>query len=516
MKKIFLTTLIIILNVLVFAQKPNWTKYLNRSSMYPEQAYVKGFSSEINHAKIDVNKLLNRCIENAKKELIESITVSIKSVTVSGISNVSTGVDEETVEYLKHSSISYSNIELSNLKTETYYDKRKNTAFAFTYVKKSKLISFYKQKVIDIVLKIEQNLKFALDAKASNLKQKSYLKLLKTLTKFREVEEAQTILVALGVSNENAIKREKIVNLKSNIDKEINLQSNSIKNSISDLSFFISQGFKLQKPKIKGNVSLSVFNYQDTKFGSPFSKILFDNLEQKLISNSKYDIININEFNGDVTKKNIDYIITGNYWEEKKFLKVISVLRNLKTGKAIASVESKLSKDYFIKNDIAYLPENFTNANSKFSSFSKNEVIGGDLSLEVWTSKGNKNLLFQENDILNLYVRVNKKCYVRFIYHLADGSSALLLDDYYIGTDKINKVYKLPQDFICSPPFGAEVLQVNAQTEKFPPLVTKKQYGYDFITEDLDSVIEKNRGFKKNNDEVMKAENRLVITTMAK
>ena len=339
---------------------------------------------------------------------------------------------------------------------------------------------------------------------------------METLSVFREVEEAQTILVALGVADENSIKRTKVVALKSEIDKKINLQSNSVKNTVSDLAFFISQGLKLQMPKINGNVSLSVFNYQDTKFGSSFSKILFDNLEQKLISNSKYNILNVNEFNGDVTKKNIDYIITGNYWEENNFLKVIVTLRNLKTGKALASIESKLSKEYFTNNKIAYLPENFINANSKINNFAKDEVVGGDLNLEVWTSKGNENLLFEENDTLSLYIRVNKKCYVRFIYHLADGSSVLLLDDYYIGTDKINKVYRLPEEFICAEPFGAEVLQVNAQTEKFPPIVTESKYGYDFITENLESIIKKSRGFKKTNDEMMKAETRLVITTMGK
>ena len=516
MKKNIFTIILLFSSLILFAQKPIWTKYSSRISTYPDKTYVKGFSSEINYNNNDINKLLDRCKENSKKELIESINVSIKSVTVSGVSNINTGVDVETIEYLKHSSVSYSNMEVSELKSEVYYDKRKKIAYAFTYVKKSKLITFYKQKVISLVSNIEQDLKFALESKAANLKQKSYLRLLETLSVFREIEEAQTILVALGAVDENSIKRVKVVGLKSKVDKELNIQSNSIKNSVSDLAFFISQSLKIQMPKISGNVSLSVFNYQDTKFGSPFSKILLDNLEQKLISNSKYNILNVNEFNGNITQKNIDYIITGNYWEENNFLKVIVVLRNFKTGKALASVESKLSKHYFSKSNIAYLPENFVNANSKNSNFSKNEVVGGDLNLEVWTSKGNENLLFQENDTLNLYIRVNKKCYVRFIYHLADGSSVLLLDDYYVGTDKINKVYKLPEEFICAEPFGAEVLQVNAQTEKFPPIVTESKYGYNFITENLESVIKKSRGFKKVNDEMMKAENRLVITTMGK
>ena len=42
---------------------------------------------------------------------------------------------------------------------------------------------------------------------------------------------------------------------------------------------------------------------------------------------------------------------------------------------------------------------------------------------------------------------------------------------------------KRQEEFICTEPFGAEVLQVNAQTEKFPPILTESKYGYDFIKE---------------------------------
>ncbi|MBN1251961.1 MAG: hypothetical protein JXR51_06755 [Bacteroidales bacterium] len=516
MKQIILTISILISSILIFAQAPGWIKYETRTIKYPENNYLMSFSSETNYYDIDANELINRCVENTKKGVSESVNVSIKSVTVSGISNVNTGIDAETVEYIKHSSVSYSNIELSGLKTETYYDKRKKIAYAITYITKINVINLYKQKLETLVLKIEENIKQANNFKKSNLEQKAYLKFSETLALFRDVEEAQTILVALGTIDKIPIQREKVISLKSEIDKEINTINSSVKNSVSDLAFFISQELKMQIPKLDGNISLSIFNYQDTKISSPFAKNLYNNLEQKLISNSNYNIINIDEFKGNVVNKKIDYIITGNYWEEDNFLKIVVTLRDFKTGKALASVESKILKDYCINNSITYLPENFINANAKIKNFSENEIVGGDLNLEVWTNKGNNNLLFQENDTLSLYLRVNKECFVRFIYHLADGSSVLLLDDYYIGTDKVNKVYKLPEVFVCTEPFGAELLQVNAQTEKFPAIETENKYGYDFIIENFASVLEKSRGFKKIDDEMMKAENTLIITTMRK
>ncbi len=514
MKCTFTTLVFLVISFTTFAQAPQWVKYQNRYAFYPAKSYLTGFSSEINYTNQDVSELLEKCKNNAKKNLIESVQVSIKSLTVSGTENLNTGNNAKTYEYIKHSSVSYSKIDVAGLKSETYYDKRKKAAYAFTYVKKTELINYYKQKVNSKLQELEQMYAFAEEAKTDGQTQKALAKLLECLPKFREIEEGQSILAALGIVDENSIKAKSTIGLKSKVDKSINLLQDSAKNNISDLAYFIANGLKMQKPGLKGTVSLSSFNYQDTKMGSPLSKRLYSELEQKLINTSQFNILNQNLFGGNIELNPYDYVITGTYWEENDYLKVIVVLRNFKTGKAEASIESKLKKDYCTNNSISFLPENFIIANTKNKTFTENEIVGGDLKLEVWTNKGKDNLLYSQNDTLRLYIRTNKECYVRFVYYLADGSSVLLLDDFYIGVDKVNKVYQLPDEFICAEPFGAEMLQVNAQTEKFEPLLTQQKYGYNFITEDLGEIIKKNRGFKKLDNKILRAENRLVITTM--
>lgn len=515
MKYIFTILAVFIFSFKINAQTPQWINYQNRYAFYPEKTYLSGFSSEINYTNLDIAELLEKCKDNAKKTLVESVKVSIKSMTVSGTENISTGLNAETYEYIKHSSVSYSNIDVAGLKSETYYDKRKKIAYAFTYVKKTDLINYYKQKVARSLQELEQIYRFAEEAKTSGQTQRALPKLMECLPKFREIEEGQSILAAMGVVDEISIKAKKTLELKSKVDKSINQLQNSAKSNISDLAYFIANGLKMQKSGLKGSISLSSFNYQDTKMGSPFSKRLYSELEQKLVNTARFNIISQDMFAGNVLTS-YDYIVTGTYWEENDYLKLIVVLRNVKTGKAEASIESKLKKEYCTNNSISFLPENFIIANTKNKTFTENEIVGGDLKLEVWTNKGKDNLLYSENDTLRLYIRANKECYVRFVYYLADGSSVLLLDDFYVGIDKVNKVYQLPDEFICAEPFGAEMLQVNAQTEKFEPLVTQQKYGYNFITEDLGEIIKKNRGFKKLDDKLLKAETRLVITTMAK
>jgi hypothetical protein len=519
MKKYFLFASILLISLnhsLVYGQiNPAWIKYENRQAFYSDNTYFTGFSSETNYGEMDNDQLLEKCISNAKKNLVESVQVSIKSTTVSGVNSTSYQNNPETYEYIKQSSVSYSNIDINGLVSEKYFDNKKNIAYAFTYVKKVDLINLYKQKVNNKLQILEQMIQYAEGSRNSGQTQKAFEKLVECLAVFRELEEAQSILAGAGVFDETSIQSKKTLELKSKVDKNIDEINLSAKTNISDLAYFISNGLKIQNPEIKGSIGLSNFTYQDSKVGSPFAKRLNQELEQKLIHVANYNIQNKEIAVNGAKPDKFDYMITGTYWEENDYLKLIVVLRDFKTGKAEASIESKLSKDFCTKNNIQYLPEDYINAEIKNKAFSENEIVGGDLSLEVWTNKGNENLMYSENDTLRLYIRANKECYIRFIYYLADGSSVLLLDDYYIGTDKVNKVYKLPDEFICSSPFGVETLQVNAQTEKFEPLVTQKIDGYRFIKEDLNVIVEKSRGFKKlDNNKVLKSEKRIIITTM--
>ena len=118
---------------------------------------------------------------------------------------------------------------------------------------------------------------------------------------------------------------------------------------------------------------------------------------------------------------------------------------------------------------------------------------------------------------MNVFFRVNMPCHVRFVYHLADGRRVHFFDQY-LAADQVGKAQELPYDFICDctdAPCGIETLQINAQEEAFTPLATQDVGGYRFITEDLSSILQKNRGMKQD-EPMYRAEQRLVITTMEK
>ena len=159
-------------------------------------------------------------------------------------------------------------------------------------------------------------------------------------------------------------------------------------------------------------------------------------------------------------------------------------------------------------------PENFEKAYSDQQQFREGEQAGGGIVLEVWTNKGTDGLLYTKGEKMETFVRVNVPCYLRFVYHLANGQRALLLDNHFIDESKVNTAYKIPFAFVCDEPFGAECLQALAGTEKFDPLLTNNVGGYDLIQEELNVVLPRLRGMKREQPAAWHAESRIVLTTM--
>lgn len=285
--------------------------------------------------------------------------------------------------------------------------------------------------------------------------------------------------------------------------------------NISEFSKWLSFMMKFQFSNTQDMINLMNFTYQDTRMASQFSKKLTNILEQKLSANAGYKITT-KQYLPFVDDKPFKYTISGTYWEEGNNLKMVTVLKDARNQKTIASAENTIPKFVLEKNAVAYKPDNFEKALKDQRIFKTDEIVPSDLNVEIWANKGNENLIYTENDTLALYVRANNKCYLRLIYYLADGSKVLMMDNYYVSPEKVNKIIKLPDEFVCAEPFGAETMVLNAQSEPFVPLMTKEQYGYTFILDDTKQVVMNTRGFKKLNTgkELQKAEQRLLFTTM--
>ena len=484
-----------------FSQKPSWFDFDKRKVSYPDAEYFTGFGMARLTKGESLEDNLKAAESYAQQELIESIQVTVQSIAVHELSEQ----NQEIRESYKQAVSSFSKVSLPGIEDETWYDKKKKTAYAFAWINKQELAGYYQDQLNMNATKLDAKLQKAKQLFASNQKQKALEAYQACFPILRQMEEALAMLITIGLDPGGklpGVYENDITASISNITQNTNL-------TLDEMCQLLAGSLKTQLGANEHTIRLVPFTYQDTRMASELSARFVTLFGSKLASESmKVSTMGI-------AGKQHPLMLTGTYWEDGDYLKFIASVKELSTGTTLASAENRIPKSRLTEAGVLWKPENFEEAMVRMKIFSEGEIIGGGLLLDIWTDQGSDNLLYQEGETMKLYVKVNHECYLRFIYYFADGINTLLLPgDYYIDSDMVNKVVEIPTSFDCAPPFGVEALQVIAQTDKLPPLFTEEKDGYFFIKDEASEILKKVRGFKRYNDQQLFAEKRLVITTI--
>ena len=481
-----------------FAQKPVWVDFEKRKQLYPNDKYIVGFYSAPKKTDKPDDSQLQTLLEYAKTDIIENIYVSVTSA--SELNTRQTG--KEFIQSFSQQSLMATKADLAGLKTETWKDKKE--LYALAYVSRTELISFYKGKLATMLANIDKSVTAAELEKTNGDKEKALDMFYQSAKQVRDAEQAAAILLGLM----KQVPANNLADLNTRINNGINAIISRENPTPDAAALTIAGMLKKQISATAPKVKIASPTFQDTKMGSPFSAYFSKMLESKLGSRG----FNIEQN----TQNNSDYVLNCTYWKEADKLKLMLNMYAVKTGKITATAEVSVPQSWFAQNNIAFMPENFEESYSRAKAFTKDEIVGGGLRIDLWTNKCDNNPVFFENDTLKIYMRVNHECYLRFVYYMADGSKVLLMNNYYIASDKVNKVIEIPESFVCAEPFGNEILVVNAQTEPFQKLNTRDQDGYTFINENVTEVVAKTRGFTKTTNQTLNGEKRLNLTTLKK
>ena len=496
--------LIINFSAFVSAQEvPEWVENKGFSPWISENKYVTGFGISSFTKKDNISEVKNMAEENAKKNLSEKISVSIKSKTTSFKQQYGDKFEQK----LESEIISMSDIELMGLKKEFYTDTKAGLQYCFVYVPKMQLIKSYEFKIFEKNKELESLFYAAKENEENGYKNKALENYLKCSPILSEIKNLQSILLGLGQIPEQEI----LIDI-FDLHQSINRLVTSI-NSINDLAFFIAYAFKEQtQGKEFSGVIVSPITYRNTGMSSLFSKQLRESIEHQLVTYNKWKTYPIKNY--EPTLENmakIRYGVKGTYWESDDKITINIFLSEIITGVKKASIEYKFERALANEEFTPIKPKNFEKAKEDQDVFNKNEVLNNGISLDVFTNKGQDDLIFTEGEKMKVYIKTNIPCYIQLIYHLSDSSRILFLNNKFLDVDKINKIYELPFVFICSEPFGVEILQINAREEPFPEIETYSENGLTYIKEDLPSILKKSR----EPDLLMfQAEKRLTITTM--
>jgi hypothetical protein len=488
---------------------PRWAEYGFRTKVYPLSRYYTGFSSESYNKGDNIEELKKRVTYYAKQLLAESIKTQIQSTSIIEIANINT---QTTESYKKVSSFN-TNINLTNVMGDSYLDEKNKIFYAFAYVKRDDIIQNNKDIIDNLLIKTGAVLDNTTvkDWETDPATFKNNIALCNT--NLSQIEESQNVLTWMGINDVVDLKTLETEALRNNIKEKLNAIKSKPHPSLKSLCNQLATAYAATR-NVEGNMlSISNFTYQNTNLPSAFSDILSQELMHAFTQHGNCKVVG-NGAQAERQHRDSLLVLSGTFWLENNQVKINANIREQSSESIVFSMSENIDKALLDTLNYEIRPPELVQKLAMLKKFSESEIVGSNLFVEVWTNKGDQNLIFKHREILKISIRTNKECYLRFIYHLADGNQVLLLDNYYIATKDANKVIELPYEFECIEPFGVEVLQLNAQSKEFAPLRTREVGPYKIILNSLDETLSKTRGFAISENTDLKAEKRLVLTTI--
>ena len=490
----------------VFAKQPDWVENNGFSQKHPESQYIVGFGLATG---ADVAERKLSAEQYAKTDLSSRFLTKIQSELMTTESETARDYDSQ----IKSTITSQTNLTLIGLKTEFYEDKK--ITYALAILKIAPALQNYQNHLNGLSKEINGYLENA-DKLEKDGDLKTALSLYrKTFPLFIELGETQAILNILRGKDpfkelESVYQQSSIS--QSEVESRIQKLIRSDIQSLSSASISLAEQLAEQAPDRKIALLVFPFTFQETDFCSEFSAWFLDEISRELTN--KFTVLSDNAPGANKAAR-----LTGNYRVDGEKCRIQAVVTDSRTGEKIAASAVVLDKSIIEDRGIALMPRNFEQAMADGKVFFAKDIVSGKLSLEAWTNKGKRNLLFKEDDESTLLVRVNKPCYLQALYHLADGMRVLMYNNMYIDISKVNHVVSMPDTFVVCAPFGVERWQIFAGTEKFPSVPVKGktidgEYYDNILAEDLEKFTVNTRGLKKKKSKPEMAEKTITITTL--
>lgn len=433
----------------VYAQLPEWTDFNKRQQLYPTEDYLVGYASEGNIKKDELQPSFDYIEQLAKGELVENVQVQIESTSKSETKDYDGVYNDFFINDIQ----SKSSLNLVGLKKEQYYDKKKKTTHVLVYVKRIDLIRFYKAQVDQDLSKIKDLLQVGHDELEAKHFQESFKAAFSSLPLFKETEEAQDYLTALGILSSKELKIKDFQEQAKQVQALLKEIEKAPEKNLDDISYCASLVLSGKSSNKADSTFVSQVSFEETGFITAFSYRYQQLLIQQLSSNSTYSIQENKSINTKLLAK-------GTYWDKGDYLEVKNELYDNIKNTSVASFKTRLYKNSiekgleYISDDIRNL-ENIKNLKFSATSTKLNGQVGfevkSDFKVKVTDNSGkvlqNIPVIFvdEDNEIEYGTVSTNTSGYAIFhIKRLRSGNknqviTAKLDLDKYLTIDKNNK-----------------------------------------------------------------------------
>lgn len=504
-KKIFTILLTIISIVSIYSNEtPNWISSFGTDIPF-EVDVLSGFGMHIYDR--DEDYALELAKQQALADLSRSISVEIKSELIDGFSEV----NGESNSYV--SSVISSSSDLNIRNVEYLIEQINGNYYVLAYIESEIFIENMIDECKLLLLNISSNISVAEDLFEMGNLSDALEGYIQVLPLFSEFYTSYAKISSYSFDIDNQIFKDfnrldnivELVQLESFINSQIEyLLDSSVENfdDALNLAYIIlrSQGVN------GGNIQMQPFKYQNSDFSSEFGQYATNRIVTLLENGTESD--------------NINKIIQGTYWVTENNIELMIQVKRIDDNKIIGSATVQFFSDSLSeKYDIR--PVNHEQALLDLMEFQDSGLTDSSIFVEVWTNNGRNEdvLVYNAGQQLELYFRVNQPSTLQITYVLATGEKVLLLDEFYIGLDKVNKVVKFPFSFDVVPPFGVERMIVTAYSSApprpnvYPAIIDGEQY---MVFGSVTDVLSQARGLRLSTEteEIRTGEAQLAITTI--
>ncbi len=499
------------------SEQPGWMGEAGRAASFPEPQWLSATAEEPTTSERDKAACLEIVATAAQNELARSIRVRVEAVTESKTVEVTGSTGGRFATSFSDQSMTIVGVWLDLRKLETWFDEASGTAHAVCAVERSVLAASLRARAeaaLNELVGSADEAQTQEDAGRTNDAAPAWSRV---LAEARTVNDDLILARGLDQTDADAALAVRLTAQHGRAAAAQARLAGRVISSADDLAFVLARQLANGAEDDPPVVLVPAFTVRDSRLSSQFGRYAGQLLSNQLAKAAGWKVMRASvagPARDAAAASGADAVVLGATWDQPDGVRVVVAAYRLADGHMLAAAEATLPAGGVTATGLATAPQNSAAALADQQAFRTDEVIGGGMQLEVWTSKGDDVPVFLKGERVQIFTRVDRPCHLRLVYHLADGRRALLLDDFFIDASKVNQVYQLPDEFEVAAPFGAETLQANASTAPLPRLATRLEDGYPILTDGLAAANATTRGLKKAGPEVKKAEARVVVTTI--
>ena len=486
------------------AQKPDWVSNNGISEQYPATQYVTGFGVGESASKAERVAMAE---QRAGSDLSARFIQQIQSQILSDSRDTDGTVSEDFRVMLS----SYTQFRIIGAYIQRWDDAREERAYSLAVLERRGAVLNYTQRVRELEGEVARQIAEAEACEKADRLRDAITAYRKACPRLLELGEARTIVSLLGGS----LPPQNPVYSTERIEGRIGRLRTAPVDSLQAAAELLAEQLASQT-----NTTLPVvvypLAYRDSDFSSDFAANFKSILEQPLAVSYRV------HREGTIRPgQQAILTLTGTYWVGGETTDVRVCLSDPVTGAKLAVAWAKIPVRVILSAGLNPEPPGYAQAMALLRDLATNAVPSA-LSVDVWTSRGDRYLVFYEDEEFTVKVRVNKPCYLQVVDGMSVGTTNLLYENFYIDMSKVNREVTLPDTLVVAPPFGVERLIVYARTTPFDkePVTTATFEGETYsniLTRNLKAITGGYRGFKpKTNAPVELADRWLTVTTIRK